>query len=196
MVSNVRLPANERRLQVLDVARHVFADAGFHGTSMNHIAEAAGVTKPVLYQHYTSKRELFRAVVDDAGERLVTRLFDRARAADGPREQVESGLRAYLEFVEEDYAGYVLLFSGASRDDNEWAEITSAVERSIADGIAGLIVVDGMDEEHRQALAHGVVGLAEGMVRYWKTSGSHLDADELLNDLTTLAWAGLRGLQG
>ncbi len=161
---------------------------------MNDIADSAGVTKPVLYQHYASKRELYRAVVEDAGERIQARVFESANEAGTPREQVEAGLRAYLDFVEEDFAGFTLLFSGASREDEEWAEIATTVEGSIADGIAALIVVDGMGEEHRQALAHGVVGLAEGMVRYWKTSRSDLEADDLLNDLTTLAWAGLRGL--
>ena len=56
---NVRLPAHERRRQLLDVALDVFAADGFHSTSMNDVAEAAGVTKPVLYQHFASKRQLY-----------------------------------------------------------------------------------------------------------------------------------------
>ncbi len=195
MVSNVRLPARERRLQLLNVARVVFAETGFHETAMNDIADAAGVTKPVLYQHYASKRELYRAVLEEVGERLQALVFEQAVAAGSPREKVEAGLRSYLDFVQEDFAGFSLIFSGASREDDEWAEIAGRTERSIADGIASLIAVDGMSEAHRLALAHGVVGLAEGMVRYWKTSQSDLEADDLLNDLITLAWAGLRGLE-
>ena len=64
-MSATRLPADERRDQLLDVALEVFATAGFHGASMNEIAEAAGVTKPVLYQHFDSKNDLFAALLDE-----------------------------------------------------------------------------------------------------------------------------------
>src|SRR5687768_4632909 len=67
-----RLPAARRRQQLLDVALGVFAERGFHPTSMNDLAEAAGVTKPVLYQHFGSKRELYLELLDDVGTRLRT----------------------------------------------------------------------------------------------------------------------------
>ncbi|HEY4378100.1 MAG TPA: helix-turn-helix domain-containing protein, partial [Acidimicrobiales bacterium] len=69
-MSERRLPAHERRPQLLAVATAVFAEHGFHGASMNQVAEAAGVTKPVLYQHFRSKRELYRELVEDVGVRL------------------------------------------------------------------------------------------------------------------------------
>ena len=68
---SLRMPAAERREQLLAVALDVFAREGYHQTSMNDVAEAAGITKPVLYQHFESKRELYLALIEDAGARML-----------------------------------------------------------------------------------------------------------------------------
>jgi len=191
-----RLSGPERRRQLLETARLTFARRGFHETSMNEIASQAGVTKPVVYQRFNSKRDLYRAVLEDIGERLRAEVIESAARAVSPREQVEAGFSAYLEFVKEDPEGFRLLFSGVNREDSEWAAIATSVEQSVAEGIAALIDVDGMSHSHKQALAFGVVGMAEGMVRFWQSGGnSELELDDLVRDLTTLAWVGLRGLE-
>lgn len=194
--SSARLPGPERRRQLLWAARVAFARSGFHETSMNDVAAVAGVTKPVVYQRFDSKRALYREVLDDIGERLQASVIQTAARATTPREQVEAGFAAYIDFVQEDPDGFKLLFSGASREDDEWAEVAQEVERSLAEGIAGLLTVEGVSLEHRRALAHGVVGMAEGMVRHWQAEASEsLEPSDLLRDLTTLAWVGLRGLR-
>ncbi|MFZ9232409.1 MAG: TetR/AcrR family transcriptional regulator, partial [Ilumatobacteraceae bacterium] len=78
---SMRLPAAERREQLLSVAMDVFAREGYHQTSMNDVAEAAGITKPVLYQHFSSKRELYLALIEEAGARLLTAITDPRIAA-------------------------------------------------------------------------------------------------------------------
>lgn len=162
---------------------------------MAEIAEEAGVTKPVLYQHFASKRDLYTAVLEDIGARLRTSVLEAAAGAGTPRQQVDAGFRAYVGFVEADTEGFQILFSGTSRQDGEWAIITSAVEHSIAQGIADLIDVPQVGPHHRQALAHGIIGLAEGMMRYWQSGNAEgLDRDDLVQDLSALAWSGLRGL--
>ncbi len=168
---------------------------------MNDVATEAGVTKPVLYQHFASKRDLFHAVLDDVGQRLEHDIIASAAKAGSPREQVEHGLVAYLNFVENDGDGFRLLFTGTSREDDEWVMITQRVEGSIARSIASLINVPGMSTERRIAFAHGMVGLAEGMVRHWLATENDPDPDRaivdatmLATDMTTLAWGGLRGL--
>ena len=98
-VPTTRLPAARRRQQLLDVALEVFAERGFHPTSMNDLAEAAGVTKPVLYQHFGSKRELYLELLEDVGTRLRDAIGKATSEAAGPREQVEQGFRAYFRFV-------------------------------------------------------------------------------------------------
>ncbi len=194
-MSTTRLPGPERREQLMTVARTVLAERGFHETSMNDIASAAGVTKPVLYQHFASKRELYTAVLTDIGRRLQDTVIASAAGADTPKGQVEAGFEAYIRFVEDDPHGFSLLFSGSSRQDPEWGVVTSNVELSIADAIASLIAVDGMSKHHRLTLAHGIVGLAESMMRFWQREVGTLDRDELLRDLVALAWVGLRGLE-
>lgn len=190
-----RLPAPERREQLLAMARVVFARNGFHDTSMNDVAAEAGVTKPVLYQHFASKRELYRAVLEEVGNRLETDIVKAAAGAGNPRGVLDRGLAAYLHFVRIDTDGFRLLFAGTSRDDDEWVTITQRVEQSIATSIAELIDVPGMSTARRISLAHGVVGLAEGMVRHWLVGSiPEVDLDQLANDLGALAWGGLRGL--
>lgn len=190
-----RLPAAQRREQLLEVALHVFAARGFHQTSMNDVADAAGVTKPVLYQHFSSKRALYLELLELVSRRLMA-VIDRATgSAGGPREQVERGLGAYFRFVVESPDEYQLMFGGGTRRDAEFAQEAARLERAIATGIAGLIVVEGLAEHERVLLAHGIVGLAEGATRHWLGDGLDLDPDEVAARVADLAWRGLRGIR-
>ena len=189
-----RLPAARRRKQLLDVALQVFAERGFHPTSMNDLAEAAGVTKPVLYQHFGSKRELYLELLDDVGSRLREAIDKATSEAATPREQVERGVAAYFRFVDEHEAAFQVLFGGGSRRDEEFAAYARRVEDSIADAVAVLIDVPGLDDSTRRLLAHGIVGLAEGASRHWLRGSSKGDVDELAHRVAELAWAGLRGI--
>jgi AcrR family transcriptional regulator len=188
-----RLPAAARRRQLLDVALDVFASGGFHRTSMDDIAEAAGVTKPVLYQHFRSKRELYLELLDDVGGQLLEAITKATAAASGPRQQVEAGFTAYFRFVREQRSAFRLLFGSGPRRDREFADAVRRVEEAIADAIAVLIEAD-IDADHRRLLANGIVGLAEGTGRHWVGSGLDLDPEEVAGRIADLAWAGLRGV--
>ena len=191
-----RLPGPERKRQLLAVARQVLAKNGYHETTMSEIAAAAGVTKPVLYQHYRSKRDLYRHVLEDVGARLESTVIQAAVDTTSPRERAEAGIGAYAEFVEEDLDGFRLLFSGANRQDPEWAALTSSVERSLARAIASLIDVPDIAPIRRQTMAYGVMGLAEAMMRYAKSGeAGHYPTERLATDITKLLWAGLRGIE-
>lgn len=193
---SARLPGPERKRQLLSVARSVLARNGYHSTTMTDIAEAAGVTKPVLYQHFNSKRDLYRTVLQDIGTRLEAAVVESASAAAGPRDRAEAGIRAYAKFVEEDSDGFELLFSGTNREDREWRVITRAVEQSLAHAVASLIDVPAISGERRQLLAHGIIGLAESMMRYAKADPEMVySQDQLARDITALTWSGLRGLE-
>lgn len=190
-----RLPAARRKEQLLDVAMHVFAARGFHQTSMNDVADAAGVTKPVLYQHFSSKRSLYLELLRTVGSRLLSAIQDATTTAGRPREQVEYGLRAYFAFVQDQPAAYRLMFGGGTRRDAEFAEEAAQVERSIAGVIAELIRVDGMPDDDRLVMAHGIVGLAEGTSRHWMQDATGLEADDVATLVADLAWRGLRGIR-
>lgn len=190
---NVRLPAHQRRRQLLDTALEVFATEGFHATSMNDVADAAGVTKPVLYQHFASKRELYLELLEDVGTRLGQVIEDATLSAGGPHEQVEKGFAAYFHFVHHNRSAYQLLFGGGSRRDAEFAEAVRRVEDHLAESVAGLIQAD-IDPQHRRTLAYGLVGMAEGTSRFWVAEDLDLDPDVLARQVADLAWAGLRGI--
>ncbi|MEY2431443.1 MAG: hypothetical protein QOC92_1168 [Acidimicrobiaceae bacterium] len=193
---STRLPAPRRRRQLLDVAMKVFAERGYHPTSMNDLAEAAGVTKPVLYQHFRSKRALYLELLEDVGGRLRDTIGKATSEAGSPREQVRAGFRAYFTFVASQQQEFQLLFGGGARRDQEFADAVRSVEVSIAETIASLIVVDGLDDDRRLLLAHGIVGVAEGTSRHWLANGMTGGADELAEQVASLAWAGLRGVGG
>jgi AcrR family transcriptional regulator len=190
----MRLPAAERRQQLLDTAVVVFARNGYHDTSMNDIAEAAGVTKPVLYQHFESKRELFRELLGEIGGQLRDTIAKTTADATGPRQQIEAGFRAYFLFVAERNDAFKVMFGAGPRRDEEFAAEAREVEASIAELVAGLIEIPGLTDHHREVLANGIVGLAESSCRYWLLHDVDVDPVVLAAQVAQLAWAGLRGV--
>ena len=164
-----------------------------HGTSMDDIAEAAGVTKPVLYQHFRSKRALFLELLDDVGQHLLAAITNATAEATTPREQVERGLTAYFQFVADHHASFVLLFGDGTRRDEEFAAAVNGVEEQIAEFVAALINA-GLDDEHRALLAHAIVGMAESASRRWVAAGATEPAAMAASRVADLAWAGLRAI--
>jgi len=191
-----RLPAARRRQQLLDVALQVFGERGFHPTSMNDVAEAAGVTKPVLYQHFRSKRDLYREVLSDVGAHLLDEITKATTAAASPHQQVELGFLAYFRFVASNEAAFRVLFGGGTRRDEEFAAQVALVEAAVADAIATLIDVEGLEVPQRRLLANGLVGLAEGTSRTWMDGGAVEPAEDLARLVADFAWNGLRGIHG
>ena len=190
----MRLPAEQRRSQLLEVAVEVFAARGFHATSMDEIAEAAGVTKPVLYQHFPSKRALYRELLDDVDEQLVARLVAATAGAPTGRERVQRGFAAYFRFVAEHRAAFRLLFGASVRNDAEFTLVAERAIDRIADLIAELIELDA-PSEHRRVLAHAIVGMAEATSRRLATADAEADPERLASWLAEMAWFGLRGVR-
>jgi AcrR family transcriptional regulator len=192
-MSSPRLSAPARREQILDVALEVLGRAGYHGASMNDIAEAAGVTKPVLYQHFESKRELYRAVMEEVGNRLLSSIAKATADAPDGKSQTERGFQAYFRWVANDHDAFMLLFGGGVRRDDEFRDAIRRITDDAAAAIAPLIAVD-IDDEQRRTLAHALIGLAEGASRRLVEHGEPFDPDEVAAAISQLAWAGLRSL--
>ncbi|HEX5097831.1 MAG TPA: TetR/AcrR family transcriptional regulator [Acidimicrobiia bacterium] len=194
----MRLPADQRRQQLLDVARDVFAATGYHETSMDDIAEGAGVTKPVLYQHFPSKRALYLELLTDTGRQLLDALSSATERVPTGRERVEAGFRAYFQYVTRNRSGFRLLFGASIRTDSEFAAVVDGVVRSAADAISELIEIPASDE-HRRVLATALVGMAESVGRRASDGVDEqhevTDAAELAHWIAELAWFGLRGVR-
>lgn len=195
-----RLRADIRRRQLLDVALRLFAVGGYNATTMDDIAEAAGVTKPLLYQHFTSKRALYLELVDSVAESMLEALGKAVAEADGPRQQVQGGFAAYFDLAVTHAEAFALLFGSDVPDDPEMSRAVHHVEDMLAEAVNELIDA-GLDEDHRRLLAYAVVGMAEGASRRFMAvsseSGatpSQADALRQARRLADLAWAGLRSV--
>jgi len=194
-----RLTAEQRRHQLFAVALELFAHRGYRSTTMDDIAEAAGVTKPLLYQHFSSKRALYLELVDSIAKDLSTAVGRAVAQAEGPRQQVELGFAAYFRLVVSHEAEFRLLYGRDHADDQELGRALRTVEDAIAEAIDPLIDA-GLDADHRRLLAYGIVGMAEGASRRFMAQRPDSDAEleeeaqKLARRMADLAWAGLRSV--
>ncbi len=165
---------------------------------MNRIAEAAGVTKPVLYQHFASKRALFGELLVDVGEQLAAEILEATTHASSPRGQVADGFQAYFRFVARNRDAFFVLFGAATSRDPEFRATVRRFEANMAQTIAALIVIEGLTAEQRLLLGQGIVGIAEVTSRHWlRPATEPLDPspEALAAQVATLAWSGLRGIE-
>lgn len=192
-----RMPAAARRNQLLEVALERFAEGGYHQTSMEEIADSAGVTKPVLYQHFRSKRQLFLELLETVGSELLDEVATKAAAESDPYQQVLAGFRVYFNFVCKRTSAFQLVFGTGARLTDEFAESVRRLEEGIAATIGRFIDAD-IDDEHRDLLGYAIVGLGEVAGRRWIASQSERldphEAERLAVRLADFVWAGLRGL--
>lgn len=188
-----RLPASERKEQILDVALTVFASKGYHDASMNDIAELAGVTKPVVYQHFASKRALYLALVEEVGNRMINSITKATSDVSDGRTQAERGTIAFFRWVSEDKNAFRFLFDSGTRNDIEFTEAVRRVVDNAAESIAPLIAVN-VDSAHLRTLAQGVVGASEGVARHLTSTGASFDPNVIGKQVADLLWAGLRGV--
>lgn len=188
-----RLDAPARRTVILKNALVAFAKNGFHETSMTDIADATGVTKPVLYQHFESKRDLYLELLHVVGRDLVSTITAAAASGHDGRSQTESGMIAYFKWVVENANAFILLFGGAARVDDEFAEAVRRVESELATSVAPLIAVD-LAPDDQMTMAFGLIGMAEAVSRHLIATRQHFDPEQLGMRVAGLAWAGLRAL--
>ena len=183
----IRLSADERRAQLERIAGQLFADSGYHGVSMEQLADAAGVSKPVLYQHFPSKRDLYLALVRDAVREMETRVRAELEGTTDNRARVEGATAAYFTFVDD--PRFKLVFS-AERSDDEVHDEVSAAHRRLTETVAELISEDaGLDRPSALFLAAALRGLATDGARWWS---DHYDVsrDQAAHLAAQLAWRG------
>ena len=188
-----RLPASDRRIQLLEVARERFGEDGYTATSMNVIAEAAGVTKPVLYQHFESKRHLFRELLTETADELSERLHSALKSTTSGREKLERGIHEYVAFFDENPRNFRVLYGEGVRSDEEFRSILRELSESFHSFAATHIDIDELDQEGRMIAARAIAGQLEAAVEHWITNGRRLPAKQLSMILGSLAWRGLRG---
>ena len=189
---NARLPKVQRREQLLAAAREVFVSVGYHAAAMDDIAAQAGVTKPVLYQHFASKRDLYLAILDEGARRFLHRIRTALRSTDDNQQRVYQTIRAFFQFVAHDDADYRLLFESDLANLPEVERRTHRVADQCAEMVAEVIAEDtSLDEESALLLANGLLGLAQVSAQRWLRGGKRIPADEAAGLLSGLAWQGI-----
>lgn len=189
-----RLGADERRAQLLDAALETFGEKGYTATSMNDVAGAAGVTKPVVYQHFDSKHHLYLELLSQTGAQLVAAIREAVASAGGPRQQVENAFHAYVDFFAESPARFTVLYGQGVRLDPSFATELAAIEDISMAFTADMIEIAGLSRDDRLFVARSLVSILEGAVRRWIHSGAERDPAEVATLMSEVAWRGLRGI--
>src|ERR671932_1386021 len=189
-----RFPRGARRLQLLRAAQDVFVAQGFHAAAMDDIADRAGVSKPVLYQHFPGKRELYLALLEQQVDELADRVAQAMAGTDDNRARVDGAVGAYFDFVDSEGEAFRLVFESDLRNDDDVRAVVDRGTRACAEAIAEVIAADtGADRERALLLASGLIGLAEASARWWLPSKGTVSRDEAVSLITALAWRGISG---
>ncbi|HEX4250201.1 MAG TPA: TetR/AcrR family transcriptional regulator [Pseudonocardia sp.] len=188
----VRLSRDARRTQLLGAARDVFAAQGYHAAAMDDIADRAGVSKPVLYQHFPSKLELYRALLTTYADELIGRLHSALEETANNEQRLRGAVTAYFDFVASEGQAFRLVFESDLRSDPEMATVLDRVLSQCIDVVADAVTTDaGLDRERARLLAVGMVGLSQVTAQYWLDSGQAVPRDEAVELMSRLAWRGL-----
>jgi AcrR family transcriptional regulator len=189
-----RLSAEARRAQLLQVARAVFASDGYHGAAMEQIAASAGVTKPVLYQHFESKKELYLGLLEEDMARLLDEIKRSIETARSNRERIERATGAYFSFIDENEGSFRLLFRETMGSEDEFRGAIERFRDELAQAIAAVIAAETeLPPGEAELLARGVMGIAESAAQWWLDHRS-VARDRVVKDLSDLAWRGLAGV--
>lgn len=189
-----RLSRSARRAQLLVAARDVFAAQGYHAAAMDDIAERAGVSKPVLYQHFPGKLELYRALLTTYADELVQRVHEAINRTTDNRERVAAAVAAYFDFVAGEGQAYRLVFESDLRSEPDAAAVVDGALTRCIDSVAEVVTNDaGLDDDRARLLAVGLVGLSQVAAQYWLDSDRTVPRDEAVALMSSLAWKGLAG---
>lgn len=189
-----RLTASQRRAQLIEVGRRVLAQHGYQATTVEEIARAAGVSKPIVYEHFGGKEGLFAVVVDREMDFLVQRVADSISSGT-PRQRFESATLAFLGYIQERPDGFAVLTRDAppsGRGPGMHSVIADLAERikDIFDQEFGLL---GWDPKVSPIYAHALIGMVTSTGQWWMENPG-LTADEVGRHLAALGWMGMRHL--
>ena len=189
-----RLPRKERREQLLGSALEVFVAQGYHAAAMDDIAERAGVSKPVLYQHFPGKLELYLALLDASCDQIIENCGLALQSTTDNKLRVEAAMRAFYDYIAGDSGAFRLVFESDLTSEPAVRRAVDRVTTECAAQIATVIHDDtGLPGPAAQLLAVSLVGMAQVSARFWLADSggiSKADAEALVGGL---AWRGIGG---
>jgi AcrR family transcriptional regulator len=189
-----RLPRDERRAQLLSAALEVFTAAGYHSAAMDEIAERAGVSKPVLYQHFPSKLDLYLAVLDTHIDSLVFAIQKAIQSTPDNSERVQATIGAYFDFIEAEGEAFRLLFESDMNVEPAVRERLNRMTYDCAAAVSAVISLDtGLPQEAAMLLGVGLIGSAQVTARHWLERDSKLSRAQAQTLVTNIIWRGISG---
>ncbi len=189
-----RLPRRERRVQLLDSALEVFVAQGYHAAAMDDIAERAGVSKPVLYQHFPGKLDLYLALLDTSCDAIIDGCRRALSATEDNKLRVAAAIDAFYEYVAHDAGAFRLVFESDLTNEPAVRQQVDRVTSECASMIADVIRDDtDLPREAARLLAVSLVGMAQVSARFWLTEAGGLERQEAAALVAGLAWRGIRG---
>jgi AcrR family transcriptional regulator len=189
-----RLPATERRAQLIDVGRAAFARFGYEATSMEKIADSAKVSKPILYEHFGGKEGLYAVVVDREMDYVVRRVVE-AIASGTPRQRVEQASLAFLTYVRDEPDGFAVLSqdSPLTSSRGRLSSLLNNLAERVGDVFASSFKAAGYDPKAAPIYAHALVGMVTFVGKWW-TDVRKPSVEDVAKHIGALAWMGLRHL--
>jgi AcrR family transcriptional regulator len=193
-----RLPRRERRVQLLDSALEVFVAQGYHAAAMDDIAERAGVSKPVLYQHFPGKLELYLALLDAACDLVIANCRQALASTQDNKTRVAAAMAAFYSYVADERGAFRLVFESDLTSETSVRAQVERVTSECSAMIADVIHDDtGLPAEQSRLLAVSLVGMAQVSARFWVSESggrfSGLTQDQAIELVSGLAWRGIRG---
>jgi AcrR family transcriptional regulator len=189
-----RLPRTARRAQLLVAAQQVFAENGYHAAAMDDIADRAGVSKPVLYQHFPGKLDLYLAVLDQHIEDLTAGIRRALESTTDNKQRVAATISAYFDFVDRQDAPFRLVFESDLTNDPAVRERVDRLEQLCAEAIADVIGEDtGLPRAQSELLGTALTGMAQVTARYWLQCGRAIPREEAERLTGQLSWRGIGG---
>lgn len=177
---------------MLIAASEVFVDRGYHAAGMDEIADRAGVSKPVLYQHFSSKVELYLAVLQRHVDNLVSGVRQALRTTTDNRQRVRAAVEAFFDFIEHDSQGYRLIFENDYVTEPQVAAQVKVATEACTDAVFDLISHDSGLEPHRaRMIAVGLVSISVDSARYWLNNERPIAKDDAVEGTVAFIWGGL-----
>ncbi|MCW2780510.1 MAG: TetR/AcrR family transcriptional regulator [Marmoricola sp.] len=189
-----RMPRRARRAQLLSSALEVFVSQGYHSAAMDDIAERAGVSKPVLYQHFPGKLELYLALLDQSCDTIIDSAEKALNSTEDNRERVAACMSAFYDYVASAEGAFRLVFESDLTNEPAVRERVDRVTTECARLIAHVIHDDtGLPAEASNLLAVSLVGMAQVSARFWLHDRSGIPQNDAASLVAGLAWRGIRG---
>ncbi len=171
----------------------VFVARGYHAAAMDEIAERAGVSKPVLYQHFPGKQELYLALLDESVESLIEAVRTALRSTNDNRQRVSATFTAYFAYVAEHRGTFRLVFESDFNDPAVRERLDTA-DRKCSDMISQVIKEDaGLADDEAHLLGMALVGMAQVSARYWLSALGTIPREAAEHLVARLAWRGISG---